>query len=416
MSYLNLFRAHPSFLGYGFLLAFASSFGQTYYIAAFGGEIRATFELSHGGFGSVYLAATLTSGILMMWVPRLIDHVDLRAYSVTIVVGLGIACLAAGLSAGLASLFLAILLLRLFGQGLMSHAVQTSMARYFEPDQRGKAIGIAGLGFAIGQGVFPIMGVLAIAAIGWREAWFGGAVATLLLVAPLALLLLRGHGAREAAYRAKIDERAANPSEGSERDWTFQEVLRDPRFFIAAIMLMAPAFVSTGVMFHQVHISESKGWSHAALASAFAIYAVLQIAFSIFIGWLNDKVGATSLVRWTMLPMALGCLALTLDGGVWLAFLSMALLGMTGGAGQTLMTTLWPELYGIRYLGSVRAMVSSIMVIATALSPALFGWIIDAGLGFDVIAVGSAFYAVFGSLILAFVFRRRPAPAMASGD
>ena len=416
MSYLKLFRAHPSFLSYGFLLAFASSFGQTYYVAAFSGEIRAAFDLSHGGFGTVYLAATLTSGLLVMWVPRLIDHIDLRVYSAFIVVGVGIACLAAGLSAGLISLFLAILLLRFFGQGLMSHAVQTSMGRYFEPDQRGKAIGIAGLGFAIGQGVFPIMGVAAIAAIGWRETWLVGAVAAIFFVTPAILWLLKGHGIREAAYQAKIDARAAHPTEGTERDWTFQEVIRDPRFFIASIMLMAPAFVSTGVMFHQVHLSEIKGWSHASLATSFGIYALMQIAFSIFIGWLNDRMGATTLVRWTMLPMAMGCLVLTMDGGVWLAFASMALLGMTGGAGQTLMTTLWPELYGIRFLGSVRAMVSSIMVIATALSPAIFGWIIDAGLGFEVIAIGSAFYGVVGSLVLAIVFRRRAAPVMASGD
>ena len=49
--YWRLIRAHPRFLGFGFLLAFVSSFGQTFYVALFGGEIRDAFNLSHGEFG-----------------------------------------------------------------------------------------------------------------------------------------------------------------------------------------------------------------------------------------------------------------------------------------------------------------------------------------------------------------------------
>ena len=60
---LAFVAANRRFLAFGFALAFFSSFGQTFFLSLFAGEIRAEFGLTHGTWGLVYSLATLASGL-----------------------------------------------------------------------------------------------------------------------------------------------------------------------------------------------------------------------------------------------------------------------------------------------------------------------------------------------------------------
>ena len=79
--YLAFLWRHRRFLGFGALLAGSSSFGQTWFVSLFGAEIREAFGLGHAGFGAVYSLATVASGVLLLWVGRLIDRLSLRRYT-----------------------------------------------------------------------------------------------------------------------------------------------------------------------------------------------------------------------------------------------------------------------------------------------------------------------------------------------
>jgi MFS family permease len=85
----------------------------------------------------------------------------------------------------------------------------------------------------------------------------------------------------------------------------------------------------------------------------------------------------------------------------------MAMAGITGGATATIISTVWVELYGVLHLGSIKAMVAGIQVIASALGPAVFGWLIDAGIGIESIAFVCGVYSFFGCILLAGLFRPR---------
>ncbi|NBR34028.1 MAG: MFS transporter, partial [Rhodobacteraceae bacterium] len=61
MAFWRFLGANKTFIGAGFLLSFMSSFGQTYFISIFSGEIRATFDLSHAQWGSIYGIATFSA-------------------------------------------------------------------------------------------------------------------------------------------------------------------------------------------------------------------------------------------------------------------------------------------------------------------------------------------------------------------
>ena len=218
LSYFQFVGRHWRFLGFGFFLAFFSSFGQTYFVALFGGDIRETFGLSHGDFGFVYSVATLAAGLCLIWLGRQLDDVDLRVFSVLICTALIGACFLFAAVPSVMVLYVAIFSLRLVGQGLMSHTALTSMSRYFDAD-RGKAISIASLGFPASQAVFPLMVVAMIASLGWRQAWLAfGAMGVVVLV-PAVLWLLKGHTERHRALAERMGgtlTARSTPGRGSE--------------------------------------------------------------------------------------------------------------------------------------------------------------------------------------------------------
>ena len=93
LEYVHFVRNNIRFLGFGYCTAFISTFGQTFYIAMYSGEIRETFNLSHGGFANVYAIGTLSSGLLLIWLGKLIDRIDLRFYSILLCFGMAFACI-----------------------------------------------------------------------------------------------------------------------------------------------------------------------------------------------------------------------------------------------------------------------------------------------------------------------------------
>ena len=133
MGFLRFLRANWLFLLAGFVLTLTSSYGQTFFISLFAGEIMADFGLSDGQWGGIYTLGTTASAITMVWAGTLVDRFRVRALGTLVLLALAGACLfmAAVPNAGL--LVLAIFFLRLFGQGMSSHLATVAMARWFVP-------------------------------------------------------------------------------------------------------------------------------------------------------------------------------------------------------------------------------------------------------------------------------------------
>lgn len=405
IGYLRFVRANARFLLFGALLAFASSFGQTFYIALYGSHIREAFDLGHGSFGSLYSAATLASGLLIMWLGRPIDVMDLRLYATVICLGLALGCLVMGSASGPLTLGAGLFLLRFFGQGLLSHAASTTMARYFDENTRGKAISLASLGHPLGEALLPVAAVALALAFGWRSNWFATAALIALVLVPFGLWLLRGHGARHGAMTERVTRQTSGGGAGI-RQWTRREVLGDGRFYLVMAAMLAPSFIITGVFFHQVHLADSKGWELHWFAASFAVYAAMQVLVMAISGPVVDRVGGRRLTAFYLLPMALGLAVLGTVVHPLAAVAFMAAIAVTEGVAATLMSVVWVELYGVLHLGAIRAMVFGFSVIATALSPAAFGWLLDAGIAIDALLLVSAAYSVAAAALLAVLFGR----------
>lgn len=399
MNLLQFLITSPRFLAFGFLTAFFSSFGQTYFIALSGAEIRTTFDLSHGDFGGIYSVGTLSSAVLLIWAGRKIDDVDLRLYTLLVCIGMAAACFGMSAVSSAIWLFPVIFGLRFTGQGLMSHIATVGMARYFDA-HRGKAISVAAMGYPAAEAVFPFIAVSLIALIGWREMWMIIGIVMVIGITPLILWLLKGHGER---HRRLMEETLRSDSGRDTSGWTRAQMLRDPRFYILAPAILAPSFIGTGFLFHQVHLVDVKGWTLSWFAGVFVIFAIGQTTAALSTGILVDRFSALRLMRFELLPLAAGLIVLSLFSDPWVAGVFMVALGVTSGISAVTHGAVWAEIYGVTHLGAIKAMGTSLMVLASALSPPAMGWAIDAGVTMEAIAVVCAVYCCAAAILVAFV-------------
>ena len=398
MPYFQFIRANIRWLAGGFLLAFFSSFGQTFFIAIWSGDIRTEFGLSHGDFGFLYMSATLLSALTLPFIGRSLDLFPIPNIAVVVISALSITCFVmAGVKSTLA-LFVVIYALRLFGQGMMTHTSVTAMGRWYA-ENRGKAVSIATLGFQFGEAFLPIVFVSLAAVVGWRSSWVVAAVMLLFIALPAVYLLMRVE--RIPHSKTLVDDIAAN----SEPQWTRAEVLRDSQFWLLCFGVFAPAFIGTSIFFHQVYLVELKGWTMELFTSSFVIMAATTAVFSLLAGVVIDRFNARMLLPVFLIPLGAGCVCLAYFTAPWAIFVYMVLLGVSYGISTALFGALWPEIYGTVHLGSVRSIIVAMMVFASALGPGITGWLIDRGVPFtDQLGV-MAMYCIAVSVLMLFAAR-----------
>ena len=384
-------RSNARWIAGGFALTFLSSFGQTFFISLSAGELRELFSLSHGEFAQLYMAATLASAATLPFLGRIVDVLSVRATVLLCIPALALACLLMSVLSHVALLVAALYALRLFGQGMMTHIAITAMGRWFAA-RRGRAVSLVALGHQAGEMILPIAFAALLAwGVGYRDVWLGAAAFLLLAGLPLAARLL----AVERVPSTRPSDRS-EPVEG----WTRAEVLRDRMFWTIATGVVAPAFIGTSLFFHQVYLVELRGWSPVAFAGGFAVMGAVTVGAALLAGQLVDRVGARALLPWFLIPLAGSCLVLGNFAAEWAIVPFFALLGFSYGLSQTLFGALWPELYGTAHLGAIRSVTVSMMVLATALGPAVTGTLIDFGVALPTQAYAMAAYCLVVSLVL----------------
>lgn len=397
MPIFQFFKENARWLAGGFLLCYFSSFGQTFFIALSAGDIRAEYGLSHGEFGSIYMAATLLSALTLPQIGRLVDHVTISRLVMLVLPVLALATISMAFASTLIWLFLTLYVLRLFGQGMMIHMAMTAMGRWYSA-QRGRAVATANLGNQAGEATLPFTFVMIVTAVGWRNTWLMAAAILIAVALPLLFLLLRV-------------ERAPLSTDGvalrtASRDWTRGEVLRDPVFWMSLLGVLAPGFIVTTIYFHQVYLVELRNWPLEVFVGSFFIMSGTTVVASFVSGSLIDRFSAVRILPVFLVPLASACFVLGSFDALWSAFAFMFLLGISNGFSSTLFGALWPEIYGTKHLGSIRSIMVAILVLATALGPGLTGFLIDVGVpySYQILAMGG--YCLI-MLFVMLVVRRR---------
>ncbi|WP_440918442.1 MFS transporter [Candidatus Pelagibacter sp.] len=388
---------------FGFIFTFFSSFGQSFFLGLFNSSIRETLSITHGQFGSIYASATLLSSFLLIWVGKKIDDINIFRFALYVTLLLAFSCFFFSKISSIVFLFIAVFLMRFSGQGLMSHTATTTISRFFTKS-RGKALSIGWFGLSTAEFILPVLIVYLLTLTAWQNIWLSISVLILIFLPFISFALIKNLN-----FDSREDVNDQNFVEKEIKNWTRVEVLKDYRFYIVCLNMLAMPWIATGVFVYQSYITESKEWGEFVIAQSFMAYSVLSVITLLGSGFLIDKFTSRKLLIFMNIPLLISMLVLFyLDISIS-AFIFLGLIGISNGLANVLGSSTWAEIYGVKYIGSIKALTTALMVFSTAFGTALFGLLIDKGFTIEQIAVISFVY-IFLSLIALFAVRNRLNP------
>ncbi len=388
---------------FGFIFTFFSSFGQSFFLGLFNSSIREALSITHGQFGSIYASATLLSSFILIWVGKKIDDINIFKFASFVTILLSFSCFFFSKISSISLLFFAIFLMRFSGQGMMSHTATTTISRYFTKS-RGKALSTSWFGLSSAEFILPLLTIYLLTFIDWRNIWLIIACIVILLLplASFALVRKLNFESRETTKDTKLNDKNI-------KSWKRTEVLRDFRFYILGANMLAMPWITTGIFVYQSFILSSKNWGPYVIAKSFMAYSILSVITLFVSGFLIDKFTSRKILIYMNLPLLLSSIVIIIFDHPNVSFLFLGLIGISNGLANVLGSSTWAEIYGVRYIGSIKALTTALMVFSTAFGTALFGFLIDRGFSIEQILTISAIYISI-SLVFLFFIRNKLNP------
>ena len=387
---------------FGFIFTFFSSFGQSFFLGLFNAPIRNELGITHGQFGNIYATATIFSSLLLIWVGKKIDEYQIIYYSFFVILLLFFSSLFFSFINSIIFLSIGIFLMRFSGQGLMSHTSTTTISRFFEKS-RGKALSTIWFGLSSAEFILPVLVTYLFVIYSWRSVWLG--IATIVIIfLPFVVL--------NTIKQIKLDsrEKDLDPKKNFKiKSWRRREVIKDYRFYIVSLNMLAMPWIATGVFVYQSFISDSKMWNIYTIPKAFMVYSLASIITLFFSGFLVDKFTSRKLIPIMNIPLLISMFVLFYYQHEISAFIFLGLVGISNGLANVLGSSTWAEIYGVKFIGSIKALTTAFMVFSTAFGTAVFGLMIDNGFSIENIAFVSGIYIVI-SLFLLILIRNKLEP------
>ena len=387
---------------FGFIFTFFSSFGQSFFLGLFNQSIREALSITHGQFGSIYASATLLSSIVLVWIGKKIDDVNILKFASYVTIFLSISCFIFSKISSVIFLFIGIFLMRLAGQGLTTHTAITTISRFFEKN-RGRALSIGWLGLSLAEFILPVLIVFLLTFIEWRNLWISISLIVIIVLPIVSYTLVR---------EVKLDTRE-NTNSAKDlkeiRQWKRIEVLKDYRFYIICMTMLAMPWIATGSFVYQSFITTSKGWGPYIIAQSFMAYSIFSVITLFVSGFLIDKFTSRKLLIYMNIPLFFATIVLFYFDSPISSFFFLGLVGISNGLANVLGSSTWAEIYGVKYIGSIKALTTALMVFSTAFGTALFGILIDINFTIEQIAIVSGSYILL-SIILLYLVRNKLNP------
>ena len=387
---------------FGFIFTFFSSFGQSFFLGLFNSSIRDALLITHGQFGTIYASATLLSSLVIIWVGKKIDDIDVFKFGTFVTLLLSFSCYFFSKVSSVTFLFIAIFLMRFSGQGLMSHTATTTISRYFTKS-RGKALSTGWFGLSTAEFILPVFIIYLLTFMEWRSIWIN--ISFVILFLPIISYLL--------IKNIKLDSREIDNNKNKRnikiKNWKRIEVIKDYRFYIVCANMLAMPWIATGIFVYQSFILSSKNWGPYVIAQSFMAYSILSVITLFIAGFLIDKFSSRKLLIYMNLPFLLSLFLIIVFDNPIVSFLFLGLIGISNGLANVLGSSTWAEVYGVKHIGSIKALTTALMVFSTAFGTAVFGLLIDKGFSIEQISMISGTY-IFLALIALFFVRNKLNP------
>ena len=388
---------------FGFIFTFFSSFGQSFFLGLFNAPIRNELSITHGQFGTIYAFATICSSLLLIWIGKKIDEYRILNYSLFVVTLLFISSLFFSYINSIYFLAVGIFLMRLSGQGLMSHASTTTISRFFERS-RGKALSTIWFGLSTAEFILPVLITYLFLIYSWRTVWQGIAILIILFLPLVIFSTIKSINldSREFDNNPKLKKIKI-------KSWRRRDVIKDYRFYIVSLNMLAMPWMATGIFVYQSFITESKMWAVYTIPKAFMVYSITSIVTLFLSGFLVDKFTGRKLISYMNIPLLLAMFVLFQFDHEIFSYIFLGLIGVSNGLANILGSSTWAEIYGVKYIGSIKALTTAFMVFSTAFGTAIFGLLIDNGFTIENIAFVGGTYIVV-SLVLLIIFKKHIEP------
>ena len=388
---------------FGFIFTFFSSFGQSFFLGLFNSSIRDTLSITQGQFGSIYASATLLSSFLLIWVGKKIDDIDIFKFAFFVTLLLSFSCFFFSKISSVIFLFIAIFLMRFSGQGMMSHTATTTISRYFTKS-RGKALSTCWFGLSTAEFILPVLIVYLLTITTWQNIWISISILVLMFLPITSFILIK-----RLNFESREETNEKDLKDRNIKQWKRVEVLKDYRFYIICLNMLAMPWIATGVFVYQSFITESKEWGTFVIAQSFMVYSILSVVTLLISGFLIDRFTSRKLLIFMNLPLMFSVIVLFYFNSTISAFVFLGLIGISNGFANVLGSSTWAEIYGVKHIGSIKALTTALMVFSTAFGTALFGLLIDKGFSIEDIALVSLVYMSI-SLILLFLVKNKLNP------
>ncbi|MFT5443541.1 MAG: OFA family oxalate/formate antiporter-like MFS transporter [Myxococcota bacterium] len=366
--------------------------GQTMGVSVFTDHLIRITGLTRLELTYTYLFGTLASSFLLPKGGLILDRHGSRttgmlacgAVALTLCLLTQIDRLIVGLANALMSptavaaalLCLAFMMLRLSGQGILTMASRTMMAKWFEK-RRGLASGLSGVFVSGGFAIAPLFLQSLIDFGGWRGAWWilAGLVG---FGMGLVIFIFFRETPEECGLRmdgAAPDERSEDEATGvkfiDEVAYTRGEAMRTARFWYVTLALSLQAMVFTGVTFHIMDIGVDTGIGGREAVRLFIPNAIVSTMMGMLSGWAADRVPVRALVLAFVSFQTIAFVGAGRLGETPFMVMMIVGWGCAGGLFSTLLNVAVPNFFGRKHIGAISSVQMSVMVGASAVGPAM---------------------------------------------
>lgn len=400
-------------VGISALILFFSGPGQTFNVSIFINSYIESEGWSRSAVSGFYSMATLAAGFMMPLSGRWIDKKGHRVMTPVIASLLAAACLWMSFMSAPWMLIIGFFMIRLMGQGSMTLLANTLAPQWFIK-KRGIALSLVALGGVAGSTFIPLISNSLILSYGAGFAWRFWAFLLLALMVPIGWFFIRNRPedigmspdgrmgyetsrevkekltlscplqknkvAETASFTVKLVTETSADGEKpliKEEDWTPVEAMKSRVFWMMIFCMMVPSMINTGITFHIVSIIGEKGFDSTFAALILSTTAAVQFPITFVAGWLCDRFPVHRIKAFNFLLLATAMIIVLYSPSRLLLMVYAVVHGIFAGIDAVSTGVWWPNNFGRRYLGSIRGMGMTSMVIGSALGPLPFGFAFD---------------------------------------
>ena len=386
---------------------FASGPGQSHTFSVFIGPISRDLGVGATAISSAYGLATLIAALGLPFVGRLVDGYGARKIMLTVVIFLGLGCIAFGFAPGIIWLALGFGALRFFGQGSLMLTSVNVVSHWFSR-KRGFAMGMMLLGFAISMAIHPPLSQWLIEQVGWRQAWIWLGVSTWVLMVPIVFFLLQDAPesiglSPDGEKNIEHDDKQTVNKHGAEFGFTLKEALATSTFYIVAAALCTMSMLVTALHFFQVSIFEHQGLTPSIAAWMFPLSAIIAVLTQPIVGRCLDKFPTPRVITMSLATLCAALLSMSMVSDLLTAILYAVIFGINNAFNMTLFGYLWPRYFGRRHIGSVQGTGQMIGVIGASIGPIPLGMAFDLTDDYKLTLIGLAILPALVGILTQFL-------------